>query len=451
MNKQMLLDWLLREAEKHEKDMIHKVSFFLNPHQILLEDLSNLDHGREVTLSDNLPNNPNDLVNFLRDQYNDKVTLISRILNENKPDCYIYYNVSKLENEIFDGIAYFSDIVPEFRFSFDRIGKKGIERYLQFNQAIIDFAHQIWPRQKNIQGRIMYFLYNGLGKLFLANEDIRRYWIVTSGEVNFSSLDQEDITIWSACKEMRPGDLIFVYRTSPRKAITDLFRAVDEPFFDPYWSWDGFKIKMERICQMPEIFFSQMRVDPVFKEWNAIKKQFEGVIAEPIPNRIYNHLLDYVPSETRKNYGLEPETLALTSESGKYESEAEFEEKAIVPLLKKLGLKFEYQHLCPFHVGSQVIRGRVDFLVSNERGPLTLFEDKVRIRTNGNNDLEPAILQARSYALLLGLPSFVVAAPEGLWIYRLQNHKHDLVRHFSPEILPNQFEEVRTTLEKIQV
>ncbi|HHY89790.1 MAG TPA: hypothetical protein GYA06_12830 [Chloroflexi bacterium] len=53
-------------------------------------------------------------------------------------------------------------------------------------------------------------------------------------------------------------------------------------------------------------------------------------------------------------------------------------------------------------------------MVWNEHGPLTLSEDNLRIRPGVPVDLEAAMNQARSNALLLGLPSFVVAAPEGM-------------------------------------
>ena len=65
--------------------------------------------------------------------------------------------------------------------------------------------------------------------------------------------------------------------------------------------------------------------------------------------------------------------------SGEFTSEAEFEEKVIEPLLKQWGFKYETQNSCRFYVGSQCYNGRVDFLVSDKEGPVTLFEDKLEI------------------------------------------------------------------------
>jgi hypothetical protein len=91
---------------------------------------------------------------------------------------------------------------------------------------------------------------------------------------------------------------------------------------------------------------------------------------------------------------------------------------------------------CRLRLGTQVHHGRVDLLVSDTHGPLTLFENKLRILNDQDRDL--AAEQARSYALTLGLPSFVVASPEGLWIYALQSNQATLQRHLGGEELQEQ-------------
>jgi hypothetical protein len=101
-----------------------------------------------------------------------------------------------------------------------------------------------------------------------------------------------------------------------------------------------------------------------------------------------------------------------------FASEADFEETVVAPLLAGWGLPFERQFPVAFYIGSQPYRGRVDFLVRDAAGrPVTLLESKARITTE--SALRAAVGQGRSYALNLGLPSFVVAAPEGWWVYSL--------------------------------
>jgi thiol-disulfide isomerase/thioredoxin len=93
--------------------------------------------------------------------------------------------------------------------------------------------------------------------------------------------------------------------------------------------------------------------------------------------------------------------------------EATFEDVVVMPLLERWDLTCVRQAPCPAPA-----RGRIDMLVyerSLER-PLTLFENKRQVAST--YALGQASAQAHRYARALGLPSFVVAAPAGLWIYR---------------------------------
>jgi hypothetical protein len=92
--------------------------------------------------------------------------------------------------------------------------------------------------------------------------------------------------------------------------------------------------------------------------------------------------------------------------------------------MKQWGVRYKRQHRCLFRIGSQYRPCKVDFYVSDKEGPLTLFENKFRILSD--KDLKSAVDQAKSYALLLGLPSFVVASPEGMWVYALDRNQEKL-------------------------
>src|SRR5262245_18002595 len=92
--------------------------------------------------------------------------------------------------------------------------------------------------------------------------------------------------------------------------------------------------------------------------------------------------------------------------------EATFEEVVIVPLLDAWGFTYVRQAACP-----SPARGRIDFLVYDDPAApaLTLFENKRQILSA--QALAQAAAQAHGYARALGLPSCVVSAPAGLWIY----------------------------------
>jgi hypothetical protein len=92
--------------------------------------------------------------------------------------------------------------------------------------------------------------------------------------------------------------------------------------------------------------------------------------------------------------------------------EATFEDVVIVPLLQAWGFTYVRQAPSP-----KPARGRIDFLVYDDPNapPLTLFENKRQLVIA--QALEQAAAQAHGYACALNIPSFVVAAPAGLWVY----------------------------------
>jgi hypothetical protein len=467
MNKQVILSWLLKEAEEHES--------LYQPRTNLKEALKELNNRREVALPASIPSTPEEAIPLLRKHFKDNVTLVSLVLNHHFPKDYLFYRVSRLEEEIFEGLNFLAEIVPDLDLSFSRVGRRGFERYLRLNAALLSFARAHWPGLGNPQVRLAAFLYQGLGLLFLHKSEYNRYWIAATRQDHFHELDEKKTITWSGRKEMKQGDLVFMYRTAPRKAITDLCRveAKDSPEplgrkrkkrpfdrllgtaeetlrreadtrFDLWGAWDGFWVVLRRVCQIDGIPFAIMRHDPVLSKWGTVRKQFMGTVIEPIPHSIYNRLLDMLPRAVRVQHRLEPEPVANLGRSGEFTSEAKFEEKVIAPLLERWGFKYQTQYPCHFRFGSQDHHGRVDFFVSDERGPLTLFEDKLRI--HNEDHLQPAIAQAKSYALMLGLPSFVVAAPEGLWLYSLRRNLTQLELHVPGDELALHEEELRSQI-----
>ncbi|MDP6361446.1 MAG: hypothetical protein QF473_40425, partial [Planctomycetota bacterium] len=133
---------------------------------------------------------------------------------------------------------------------------------------------------------------------------------------------------------------------------------------------------------------------------------------------------------------------ALTS--GEFHSEEQFEDQVIEPLIQRWAFRFKRQHPCRVQIGRQRHVGRVDFLVSDQTGDITLFENKFRIINEIH--LSEAIDQAKSYALFLGLPSFVVAAPEGIWVYSLKRNEERLEMHVEGDELGSKEDELRSKL-----
>jgi hypothetical protein len=292
------------------------------------------------------------------------------------------------------------------------------------NAALHTFASIFWPEvkeAKSIQKMIHYFIYNELSSLFLTLNDYNQYWIMSTGNQHFEALDTEPEVTWSGRKEMQQGDLVFMYRQTPRKAITDIYEVTEDPWFDPFGGWKGFWVPLKKITQIKDITYADMKQDEILKNWNFVIMPL-GVSTAPIPYFVYNRLLDLIDKDIKEKHKLQPEKTIAPTTTKQYATEKEFEDDVIEPLLKRSGLKYQRQQSCDFFVGSQHHVCQLDFLVmDNNKNELTLFENKIRIADD--QELAKAVLQAKSYSLQLGLEGFVIASPEGFWIYKLDRNK----------------------------
>lgn len=435
MNEKMVLEWLLEDTRKN-------ADRWYRPVRKLEKALYELNNQQEKSLPTFLSKGEADMIRDLRKRFNNSVTYISLVLHHHFPDRYLFYRVSSLEQEIFTGFNFLKPVVPQFTFSFSKVGGTGFNRYLELNEALLSFARANGLGGRSTQKNLTYFLYQGLGRLFQDKPTVhyRRYWVMATKERFFKELDVEEEAVWSGRKEMQPGDLAFIYRAAPVKAITDIYRVKDEPRFDPWGGWDGFWVDVEKVCAIEPIPFAEMKSDPVIGQYGIVKRNFVGTVTEPVPPVIYNELLEKLDPDLQVQHGLTPESIELSPDipaptlrtpewRGRFSLEADFEKEVVVPLLKRWDFKRRAQHPCQAWIAGEERWLWVDFLISDGQGPLTLFEDKLRIATS--KDLERAVAQAKTYALLLRLPSFVVASPEGMWLHKLDGTQEKLVEQIS--------------------
>lgn len=439
MDSRRISEWLLKDAER-DAERYYGAPYYPFDKDYDLEDLiyelrnrreipSELRQKIEKITKTKKNNSDNQIILELQRLFGNNISLISLILNTIYPHKYFYYRISKLEREIFTGLKFLSDSMGEFNLPFLKIGRGNnvIGNYLKFNEALHCLSDRQWIFEdfEKIQKRIHYFLYQGVGKLFLERNGYKRYWIMATKKDYFKMLDEEMETIWSGRKEMQKGDLVFMYRQFPRKAITDLYYVSDDSYFDPFGGWDGFWVELKKLTSLKDISMSEMKCDSILKEWNFVKMQSQGTITDPVPNSVFNHLLERIDKNILNDYNITPEPLANAIHSGQFSSEEEFEDKVIEPMLKRWGLKFQRQSPCEFIIGSQSHICQIDFLVRDEIGLITLFENKVRIANE--KELSRAVLQAKSYSLQMGISSFIVASPEGFWVYNLNKNKESLL------------------------
>lgn len=107
--------------------------------------------------------------------------------------------------------------------------------------------------------------------------------------------------------------------------------------------------------------------------------------------------------------------------------EARFEEEFLEPLIRRWGFSTHSQYPIEVKLGSSNTLLYVDQYLSDEDGPVILIESKREIINA--RQLDEAMAQARSYALQLGFPAFIVASPQGLWLYKLRLNQEELVVH----------------------
>ena len=130
-------------------------------------------------------------------------------------------------------------------------------------------------------------------------------------------------------------------------------------------------------------------------------------------------------------------------------TEQAYEDAVIIPLLNDLGWAYRRQVVCPAQARKPAARGRVDILAYSDAmlEPLTLFEAKRQIASSAA--LRQASTQARGYAEAFQLESFIIAAPSGMWIYRLGGRQSQLMQSFSSLEIATQPEIVKHALRRV--
>jgi hypothetical protein len=179
-----------------------------------------------------------------------------------------------------------------------------------------------------------------------------------------------------------------------------------------------FRDKENIMDDQAELYREYLRLSRQFQEiptrdtgrWGPIAKQIEEIKVQ----------LKCLSVETVPNGGI-----TVTSISPRRRCERDFEDRVILPLLDRLGLKYQREYRCVFLDNY----GKIDIFVSDEKGTLTLFENKAEI--NNPAGLEKACNQAKKYAHWYRLPSFVIASPQSIWIYSLRKGKAQLNKKLS--------------------
>ena len=100
-----------------------------------------------------------------------------------------------------------------------------------------------------------------------------------------------------------------------------------------------------------------------------------------------------------------------------FDDEEDFCDRGLEPLIEELGYDFRREHTINRRIGSSDKTLYVDFLLLDRSGQkVAVLEAKRNIRTD--KQLNDASQQGLSYALFEQVTPVLVAAPQGLWVYR---------------------------------
>jgi hypothetical protein len=459
INKNILMRYIINEAVESRSYWRDKIQSYQNDEYQLA--IANMDgHKKARGQSPNLNGTEHEdfALNALRAYYGDDISLISFDMSFLYPDRYFFYRSAPFDEYIIDGLKYCMDAlnlktedsgkpadtqspheISQKHINFDKVSKNNIDRYLEVNKVLNEVSkllQDLYPEDLNspleLQAAICCFLYQSIADLFIKPESEQRYWfMVCRGEAkegdesNWDLLNDCQSIKWSGRVGMNVGDMVLMYRTAPRKAVTEIYQVVSPIEVDPWLGWDAVWVDLEKITSVPDIPFSLIRKDPILSQWGRVKGQFQGSMTDPLPARFYNRFLDLIPLSIRESNGLiQDKSSFADSLTGGFSSEWEFENEVVIPFLKTAQLQFHRQYHCDFQVGSQVTTGKIDFLVKPTANTAFVIESKLKILSD--KQLKNAVNQAKSYALLSGTPCFAIASPEGLWIYSLIRNNESL-------------------------
>jgi len=361
-----------------------------------------------------------------------------------------------LEDDVFSNIDAFSlglhDIFPEyfvpflFRWRFDQFsaicrhfslpiplppgkapGRDRALYYLALNEPLQEFRrrHRLTPPE------LVAFLYDFAPRVLAAEQDSElpptsRVWFTMGGVNNngdFDLLDQADGTstvVWQGNVETRRGDVILMWCVAPRSYLHSVWRALDDGFADPFFYFYS-SMRIGRCIKLPPVRFKEFMDHPVLALNKSVRAHFQGAGGKPFPLEDYLVLLEML-----KRKGCETSVLPIPPPHAfafgeRLENERDVETQLVEPLLVQLGYSAgQWLRQMPLRMGRGE-RNYPDYAVEpntrrGEESATFLIETKYEISTK--KQLEEAYIQGKSYALRLQALAFMLAAKEGLWLYR---------------------------------
>ena len=245
--------------------------------------------------------------------------------------------------------------------------------------------------------------------------------INNNGDFDFlDQADQGSTARWQGNVETRRGDVILMWCVAPRSYLHSIWRALDDGFADPFFYFYT-SMRIGRCIKLPPVFFKEFMDHPVLASNKSVRAHFQGAGGKPFPLEDYLVLLEML-----KCKGCETSVLPVPPPHAfafgeRLQNERDVEIQLVEPLLTQLGYSTsQWLRQMPLTMGRGE-RNYPDYAVKpntrrGEESASFLIETKYEISTR--RQLEEAYIQGKSYALRLQAVAFMLAAKEGLWLYR---------------------------------
>lgn len=343
-----------------------------------------------------------------------------------------------------------------------------LEKVLDFNASLAAFASQA----KLEPWQIWATIYDFGPKYLLSKENSYpsdpppKIWITAAGSENFDRVDKhtdDSKDVWSINPEARRGDIVMMYCLRPRSAIIAIYRCGSDAYEDPMWEpWgkNQWAELRDRIA-IPQITLQEMKKDRILKDWSLVRTQFKGMLRHRVSNVVWDRIKEIVMEKDDEigkqlsEYSKSAKGIRTIHSAKSNITELAFEEQILIPLLQDLGWQLDKsikrQHEMRIKVGSgfpqRAIADFVGFSDTLERQTILIVENKRQITTEKH--LRDAVEQCESYAGKLRCSRFVIAAPQGIWVYNLAfPRQSELILAFEQDILTCSRQHLVDTLSK---
>ena len=308
------------------------------------------------------------------------------------------------------------------------------------------------------------FLY-GFCRKFVSNKiadslpSPNKAWITGASEGDsvdtLPNITPDSIEVWMGTKNMRAGDVFFIYERAPSKKIQHVMRAISEFFDDPFEYYSG-KIWLSQAQKIPAITFGELKGDAIMSQNGLIRAHMQGVGRGPnLHAKEYEALLEILRAkgfDTAQLPQLMSHSLPTQLEIN---NEQEVEQHLLEPFLAQLGVTDKhFTRQMPLRMG-RGIRYYPDYVLNastahGEEHGAFVWEAKYRIADNTH--MLEAFYQAKSYALRLSANGLGLASYEGIWLsFAKDKFASEKVEHFSWQALANAdtFAHVSDLLKKV--